>query len=235
MTDSEILNILKEFERDFKNYKDSGSQEVISLSLYLNRLEKSEKKSFIDFLLREITSNENGYCFLGLSILVKSNQVTIAPELEKIYQSYFENKDEDWREEMIMAMLHLNYTKPHKLYESFINYNLANKTGRAFFLIVQYFRIDFIKGSKLLSDYYAKELISTKSYERNNFHHIGYLIYWSLELPYGSLAKIIKQTSKSNKQAGKYLKQIILDYLESKPFYTSRKKTEKIIENIKKI
>lgn len=215
MKDNEIIDIIKEFERDFKSYKDSGRALVKQLALNLNRAEGIEKKSFIDFFLREIGSNKNGLWALCLQVIVEANQVTVAPELERVYYLNFETKDEKWKEDIVMAMLQLNYNKPYELYNSFIDYHLKNETGRAFFLMVQYCRVDFLRGSELLSNYYANNLLSKDSREYNNQHHIGYLIHWLINSPNDCLSGIIKQTGAKNKVAGNYLKQKTLSFLSS--------------------
>ncbi|MEN8251423.1 MAG: hypothetical protein ABFS32_21025 [Bacteroidota bacterium] len=215
MENNEILNIINEFEKDFKSYKDSGRSLIKQLSLNLNRADETNRKRFIDFFLEEIRTNKNNLWSLCLEVIVEANLVTVSSELESIYLSYSELKDENWREDMIMAMLRLNYEKPDGLYNAYIMHHLENQTGRAFFLIVQYCRVNFTKGINLLSDYYANKLLSKDSPEYKNQHHIGYLIHWLINSPYDCLPEIIKQTGTKSKIAGNYLKQNILSFLKS--------------------
>jgi hypothetical protein len=233
MEDNEIIDIISEFEKDFKSYKDSGRSLIKQLSLNLNRADETDRKRFIDFFLEEIRTNKNNLWSLCLEVIVEANLVTISPELESIYLSYSELKDENWREDMIMAMLQLNYEKPDGLYNAFIMHHLENQTGRAFFLIVQYCRVNSTKGIDLLSDYYANKLLSKDSPEYKNQHHIGYLIYWLINSPFDCLPEIIKQTGTKSKIAGNYLKQNVLSFLKSGQ--SRDLKNNQVQENIKTI
>ncbi len=235
MKDKEILNIINEFERDFKLYKDSGRAMIKQLAVNLNRVEGKEKKDFIDFCIREIASNKNGLWSLCLQVIVKANQFKVAPELERVYHMFYETKDTDWKEDIVMAMLKLNYKKPDELYNSFIKYHLKNKTGRAFFLMVEYCRVNFSKCSELLSNYFVNNMLSEDSFEYNNQHHIGYLIYGLINIPNGCLSEIIKQTSKKNKVAGNYLKQAILSFLNSKSGNLNSEQIKEITKKINEI
>ena len=164
---------------------------------------------------RQLGGSGESLWSLCLQVIVEANQGMVAPELEKTYYLYFETKNEKWKEDIVMAMLQLNYNKPYELYNSFIDYHLKNETGRAFFLMVQYCRVDFLRGSELLSNYYANNLLSKDSHEYNNQHHIGYLIHWLINSPSDCLHGIIKQTGAKNKVAGNYLKQATLSFLSS--------------------
>jgi len=114
---------------------------------------------------------------------------------------------------MVMTMLRLNYNSPRNLYYSYINYHIQKQTGREYFLMIQYCRVDFSKGSELLASYYANNLLSEKSSEYNNYHHIGYLITWFIDNLNVFLPEIIKLTNLKNEIAGKCLKQAILSFL----------------------
>lgn len=217
MRNDEIVCLINQYKRT--NQKDNGISTVRKIVYDLFGTHKDEIESINRFLLEEVVTNLYGFWSISLQIIIFSKQANIAPILENYFRLYSNDKDDNWKEAVIMAMFKLEYGKPLDIYYEYLNNRIQtkSKTRDDFFIIVNYLKVDPENGIDFLSDYYAERLLSTSSFVYNDSWRLGYLISYLIVGHSESLIEIVKQTNKKNKVAGNYLKTLMINYLKSKP------------------
>lgn len=212
----EIVKLIKGYEKLY----DRGSNISMLKSIYYHLFGtyKTEIDSINEFLIKEACTNENNQRSICLHILVFSKQENLASELEKCYRSYADLNDDNWKEEFIMAMFNLNYTKPTDLYYEYISSRLQNKSANRddFFVLVNYVKGNEVNGIRFISEYYAERLLSTSSFVYNDEWRLGYFIQHFIENHAEIFIEIIKETNKKNVIAGNLLKIMVINYLKTK-------------------
>ncbi|HQN99335.1 MAG TPA: hypothetical protein PKU86_07780 [Bacteroidales bacterium] len=215
MKDVEIIDIINDIEKQYQSYKDGGLTFIKNLAKKVLNTVDEEKNEILVFFLNELEYNRNGFFSIALNTIVEMKAIELAPNIERIFIKNRNSNDESWGYSIIEALIKLNYTEPKLLYFDFVNNYLKNKPNKSYFLLVQYCNIDSDKGLQLLADYYSKFLL--EDLEMKNFleSRIGFLVSHLIKSSDGTLSELVKLVILKNKNAGRHLKKVLLDYFNS--------------------
>lgn len=215
MTKFEIINIIKGIEEQYKSYKDGGLSFIKHLANKVLNTVDEDKNEVIKFFLDEIKSNENGFGGIALLTIVEMKASEFAPYIERIYNEIATQKDENWKQSIIEALMKLRYVESKVLYHEYVTSFLNRQPDNAFFLLVQYCNVDPDSALPLLSEFYVKNLLKNAEMQGFLESRIGFLISYFIQNPVDYLPELIKQASAKNRDVGLRLKGLLINYLSS--------------------
>lgn len=215
MTKLEIINIIKDIEEQYKSYKDGGLSFIKHLANKVLNTVDEDKNEVIKFFLDEIKNNDNGLGEIALLTIVEMRATEFAPYIEKIYDEIATQKDENWKQSIIEALMKLRYVEAKVLYHEYVTSFLNRQPDNAFFLLVQYCNVDHDSALPLLSEFYVENLLKNDEMQGFLESRIGFLVSYFIQNQVDYLPELIKQISSKNRDVGLHLKELILDYLGS--------------------
>ncbi len=225
LTDDKIINIIKEYEREYAILrKDSDTFHKILATHLLNTVD-DEKEQVLNFFLREIKSNEHELCMTALAIIVEMKEVELCPRIVDIYNEINKYKDDEWKRVVVVyVLMQLRYLPPKDLYRNYV-LNFMKKNENSFFLLVQYCNVNPVEALPLLSNELVKNILSEKLLSHppervsNSLQGIGlwvaHLIANFKNNPEDYLPKLLNLVYAKNNKAGVFLKNAIVNYLSS--------------------
>lgn len=215
MTKFEIINIIRDIEKEFKSYKDGGLSFIKHLADKLLNTIDEDKNDVINFFLDEIKNNENRFGEIALLTLVEMKALELAPYIEGIFNEVATKKDENWKQSIIEALMKLRYVEPKALYYEYVTSFLSKQPDNAFFLLVQYCNVDPANAIPLLSEFYVKNLLRNVDMQGFLESRIGFLVSYFIENPGDNLFELNKLVLLKNRNVGQHLKKILLCYFGS--------------------
>jgi len=213
MNDSDIVNVIKDIEKQYNAYKDGGRSFIQHLANKIQNTVDEDKVLIFDLFLDEIEQNINGLYSIALQTIIELKQIELAPEIERIFIKNRNVKDEKWSYAIIETLLKLNYATP--IYYDFITHYLKDNPGKGFFLLVQYCNLDPDKGVPLLSDFYSEFFQGDSQMRRFLESRIGFLVDYFMENKQLDLGKLYKSVIAKNRMAGQSLRSTLLNYFNS--------------------
>jgi hypothetical protein len=214
MKEASIIKIINDIEQQFKTYKDGGSTFIKYLTSKVFNSIDEDKNEVIKFFLNEIKTNINGFGEISLQTIVEMRALEIAPEIERIFEEEKTLKDGHWKHSVIVALMRLRYTVPKTLYSDYVSSYLRKDPDNAFFLLVQYCNVDPEEALPLLSGLYAKALVGNNEMRNFLVSRIGFLFSYFMDNPNDYLPDLILQTANKNREAGLYLKNLLLNFIK---------------------
>lgn len=215
MNELDIVDIIKDIEKQHKAYKDGGTTFIKHLAQKVLNTVDEDKVQVFNFLIKEIEQNNNGLFSVALQTIVELKSIELVPAIEKIFIQNRNSKDDAWKYSLIEALLKLNYSVPKSLYYDFITNYLKNNPNKGYFILVQYCSIDPEKGLPLLSDFYSKFFLENSEMQSFLESRIGFLVSYFIENPGDCLSELNKLVLLKNRNAGRHLKKVLLDYFSS--------------------
>jgi len=131
-----------------------------------------------------------------------------------IYKEGLKNKTEQWKEEVLMILLKVEYSKNGDIYNKFITKNYLIHPKNSFYNIVLYCLINENKGVKLLADYYSKYFIFI-ALPSNSISHKEMFLFNVIKKESNILKKLVINLNRINKRVCVQLKEVLLQYLNS--------------------
>ncbi len=215
MKDIEIANIIKNTEKQHEYYKDGGITFIKHLSQKVLNTVDEDKVQVYNFFIKEIEQNKNGLFSIALQTVIELKLIELAPDIEKIFILNRNLKDDTWQYSIIEALLKLNYTVPKSLYYEFITNYLKNNPNKGYFILVQYCNVDPEKGLPLLADFFTKNLLKNSNMQSFLVSRIGFLVSYFIGNARNYISELNKMVLLKDKDTGKYLKKVLLDYFSS--------------------
>lgn len=215
MNRSDIVNMIRDIEGQFKSSKDGGRSFIKYLSNKVVNTRDEEKREIVSFFLDEIKLNKNGFYPIALQTISEMGEQELAPSIERIYNEIASDKDEQWKYSIIELLMKLRYGSPKALYSEFVTSFLKDQPERGYFLLVQYCNVDPEHALPLLSNFYANYLVSGKEMQGFLESRIGFLFSYFIENPTDHFSDLIRQTFIKNNEAGLHLKELLIEYLNS--------------------
>ena len=224
LTDNEIINVIKEYEREYAILrKDSDTFRIKLVQKILNTVD-DEKEQVLDFFLREIKSNEHELCMTALAVILEMKAVELCPRIVDIYNEVSKYKDDEWKRAVVYVLMQLRYLPPQKLYHNYVlDYMKNNKDS--FYLLVQYCNVNPKEALPLLSEELVKNILSEElllqipakiinSLEGINVL-IAFLVAYFKNNPNDYLPDLLELVYMKKPKAAIYLKTVIVNYLNS--------------------
>ncbi len=75
MNDSDIVNIIKDIEKQYNDYKDEGRSFIQHLANKIQNTVDEDKVLIFDFFLDEIEKNNNGLYSIALQTIIELKQI----------------------------------------------------------------------------------------------------------------------------------------------------------------
>ena len=215
MKKSDIVNTIKDIDKQFKSYNDGGRSFIKYLAKRILNTVDEEKNEVFKFFLDEIKTNENGFDEVALQTIMKMGSLELAPSIERIYNEMRYLKDDRWKHSIVETLMKLRYSKPKLLYAEYVTSYLNKEPDEVFYLLVQYCNVDPEKALPLLSGFYMEYLFKDTEMQRFLEIRTGFLVSYFVENPKDYFPDLVKQTLAKNKKVGLYLKNLIVNYLNS--------------------
>jgi hypothetical protein len=224
LADDKIINIIKEYEREYAILrKDSDAFHKRLATKLLNTVD-DEKEQVFDFFLREIKSNENDLCGTALIIIEKMRAVELCPRIVDIYYEISKYKDDLWKRAVVSVLMRFRYLPPKDLYRSYV-FEYMKKNEISFFLLVQYCNVNPVEALPLLSNEIIEKMLSEKLLSQppekigTSLQGIGLLIADLItnfkDNPNDYLPKLLEIVNAKKHKAAVYLRAVIINYLSS--------------------
>ena len=238
MTDSEIIDIIQNLDKECEYYKDCGRTFIKRLAQKLKNTIDEDKQEVYNLFFKEIRNNDSGYIkSVALETFKELKDKQVCPILEKIYREECANKNDDWKNSIIETLMILKYGKPKDIYAEYVNHYLQDKYNEAFFLLAQYSNVDWERALPLLSSYCADNLSKPNEIQRIMIVRIGFLVYYLMENEDSYFTELVKQVALKNRNSAYVLKELIINNLNE--FTNSNNYTiergQKIVSELKQI
>lgn len=215
MTSIEIIQIINSIEKECKAYQDGGRTFVAHLSRKLLNIAGEDKEDFLNFLLNEIKTDENGYCSTAIITITDMGLVEYAPQIVQIYDELSSLKDETWKHSVVESLMRLRYSPPQFLYADYVTSYLQKYKYKSFCFLVLYCNVNIDKALSLIADIYSTYLLD-KEVASFLEGKIYFLVNAFIQNSTDYLPKLVEQVYAKNEKAGLYLKNIVIDYLMNK-------------------
>lgn len=213
MKELDIVNTIRAIERESKVFNDGGATFIKYLAQEIFYMLDENKNCLFDFFEKEIKQNRYGFFSIVLQLVIELKSIEFATRIESIYLQNKNTKDEIWQYSMIETLLKLNYITTSSIYDDFIETYFKEHPDNSFFILVQYCNINQAKGLPLLSDFYSKYLLNNGKMKSFLESRIGFLVDYLIAK--SSLSELNRLVVVKNKEAGLYLRKILLNYLNS--------------------
>lgn len=219
MKNSEIINIIRDIQRDFNARKSGGHAFINYLAAKIDNTIDEDKTTVINLLLQELKSNENDLRGIGLAVFEEIRSDDIGFRIYEIYQTIFNDLSENWKYEFIKVLFNIGYQKPKAYYNKYVMDFLNSKKdlSQAFVLLILYCNVDIANAMNFLSKFIIDLIKSGNEKELKVLRsHIGLLISEFNELSENLIGRLIMEVGKKDCEAGLIFQNILLNYMESK-------------------
>jgi hypothetical protein len=135
----------------------------------------------------------------------------------EIFKETFKEKDFEWKWHVITVLMKLGYDEPKELYYYYvIDFLNDDKWSRSFLLLIWYGLVDRSNSLPLLTDYYCK-CFAVKDKQMQVFlnNSIASLISCFHYRDFDFVLSLIKMVYTKDKEAGKYLQEDIISFMNS--------------------
>jgi hypothetical protein len=224
LTDDKIITVIKEYEREYAILRKDSDAFYKIVATHLRNTIDNEKKQVMDFFLREIKSNMYEMRYTVLAIIQEMKAVELCPYIVDIYNEQKINMDNECKRAIISLLMRFRYLPPQNLYKQYIvDYMKNNKNS--FYLLVQYCNVSPKEALPLLAKEFVENILSKEDILNNlipinNSLHgiyilISFLVYHFKKNPVDYLPELLELIYAKNPKSAIYLKDIIIDYLNS--------------------
>lgn len=232
MNELEIVNTIKSLQKESQKYKDGGRLFIKNLARKVLNISNAQKKYIVRFFIKEIRFNKYDLGGVSLATLEEMNASEIAYNIFQIYNDISEEKNEEWKRNIIESLLKLQYKAPKQFYYDYITeYTKKDSSGYAYYLLVLYCNVDAEMALPLLSEFYTKNFDASNDIKGFIENRISFLIGYFFKNSKDYFPRLIELVSLKNKNAGQHLKKVLLAYFNSD---CARKYPNILIEKEKK-
>lgn len=227
MKDSEIIEIIQEFHRDFADEdKISGTSKYTFLCLYIKRQEFRIQQEFMSFFIREIRNNKYGLLYDALAGLRQMNDKEVIPQLFEIFVEYYKS-DKDCKDIFLLLMrLGDTVTEHIDTYANYVHKKLVPHSAYYSAYIIDYINVNPKDAVLILSDLYMNLLAKEQVLSWNNMY-IFTLVHYFINKDLLPLFQLINLIYDKNQTIGELMKSLLLQYVTFSPCYSKEEYEQK--------